>query len=78
MRFSTLAVMVGGLLASSVAGYAQDFDHYQPLQQSGRFPLEFSKRSSEKYREQLSQVDARKRYERKAQETFYLESNFCD
>ena len=55
---------------------AQDFNHYEPLRQSGRFPIEFSKKSSEKFQEQLNQVDGKKRYERKAQEKFYLESNF--
>jgi hypothetical protein len=76
MKLIAFYIAVGGILGFNLSGFSQDFSNYQPLKQSGRFPQEFTKRSSEKFEEQLKQVDGKKRYERKAQEKFYLESNF--
>ncbi|HHG85318.1 MAG TPA: zinc metalloprotease, partial [Bacteroidetes bacterium] len=56
---------------------AQNYDRYQPLQCSGTIPAELLVRSSEKYAEQVAELDENtSKSDRKASEEFLLQSNF--
>ena len=64
-------------LCFGLTGMAQDFDNFKPTLSSGLVPKDFTTASAKKYRKEIQKIskDA-KRKERKADEQFYLESNF--
>ncbi|MDX2248862.1 MAG: M48 family metallopeptidase [Bacteroidia bacterium] len=54
--------------------FSQDFDHYKRLLPSGAIPKDFLLTPSEKYKQELPQLEAESREERKAKVAFYQES----
>jgi hypothetical protein len=57
--------------------FAQDFDNYELLKSTGKIPKDFLIPSSEKYKKESENIDAKaKKREQKDQKQFFLESNF--
>lgn len=57
--------------------FAQDFNNYELLKNTGTIPQEFLTPSSEKYKKELENVNQEaKKSDQKDQKQFYLESNF--
>jgi len=72
--FLTLAGLFIGCLS---AIYAQDFDNYQPLENTGTIPEEFITPSSQKYKTAIESIEAKEKARtQKDYKDFYLESNF--
>lgn len=63
-------------LLVSTAAWCQDFNNYQPLLPKGLVPHDFTDRSADKFAEEVSQMEASKRRERKSKTKYYLESTF--
>ncbi|PCJ83662.1 MAG: hypothetical protein COA57_10750 [Flavobacteriales bacterium] len=75
MEAKKILALFFGLI--SYVAQTQEFESSTPLKSTGDIPEEFTKLSSEKYREDKAGIDKdQKRSEKKAQEKFYLESNF--
>ncbi|MFI5172384.1 MAG: M48 family metallopeptidase [Chitinophagales bacterium] len=71
-------IFISAILFNYITLFAQqtDFDHFQSLRAKGPVPEDFTKLSSEKFREDRETMESSSQREAADKETFLLESNF--
>ena len=76
MKRPLLPFLFSFLVINTIFAQSVDFEQFKSLRSAGTVPEDFTKLSSEKFREDRENITSGNNSERRDQETFLLESNF--